>query len=52
MCSRVWDGGFENNNSNEMMARGVVGTTDITRTIKVTHTIKVIDIGKMVKDNH
>ncbi len=46
MCSKVLRGGFENNNSNEMMARGVVGTTDITRTIKV------IDVGKMVKDIH
>ncbi len=46
MCSRVWKGGFENNNSKEMMARGVVGTTDITRTVKV------IDVRKMVNDNH
>ncbi len=35
MCSKVLRGGFENNNSNEMMARGVVGTTDLTCTVKV-----------------
>jgi len=40
---RVWKRGFESNNSNEMVARRVVDTTDITRTIKA------IDVGKMVK---
>jgi hypothetical protein len=34
------------NNSNEMMARGVVGTTNI------TCIVRVIDVGKMVKYKH
>ncbi len=43
MCFRVWEGGFESCNSNEMVARGVVATVDITRTVRV------VDVGKMVK---
>ncbi len=30
MCFRVWEGGFESNNNNEMVARGVLATIDIT----------------------
>jgi hypothetical protein len=43
MRSRVWEGGFENNNSNEMVARRVVATTNI------TCTVRAIDVRKMVK---
>jgi hypothetical protein len=35
VCFRVWEWGFESNNSNEMVARGVVATTGIARTIRV-----------------
>jgi hypothetical protein len=30
VCFRVWEGGFESNNNNEMVARGVLATIDIT----------------------
>ncbi len=40
---RVWEGGFESNNSNEMVIRGVATSTNI------THTIRAISVGKMVK---
>jgi hypothetical protein len=43
VCFRVWKEGFENNNNNEMMTRGVVGTTNI------ACIVRVIDVGKMVK---
>jgi hypothetical protein len=43
MCFRVWEGGFESNNSNEMVARRVVATTYI------TCTVRAIDVGKMAK---
>ncbi len=43
MCFRVWKRRFESNNSNEMVARRVVDTTDMARTIKAN------DVGKMVK---
>jgi hypothetical protein len=43
VCFKVWEGGFENNNSNEMVARGVVATTNIARTVRA------VDAGKMVK---
>jgi hypothetical protein len=43
MCFNIWEGGFENNNGNEMLTRGVVATTN------KACTIKVIDAGKMVK---
>jgi hypothetical protein len=42
VCFRVWKEGFENNNSNEMMARGVIGTTNITRLVTII-------VGKMVR---
>jgi len=29
VCFRVWEGAFENSNSNEMVAKGVVATTNI-----------------------
>ncbi len=40
---RVWEGGFENNNTNEMVTRRVVVTTNIALTIRA------IDVGKTVK---
>jgi hypothetical protein len=40
---RVWEGGFESNNNNEMVTRRVVVRTNI------TPTIKAIDVGKMMK---
>jgi hypothetical protein len=43
MCFRVWEGGFENNNSNEIVAKGVVTT------INIPHTFKANDARKMVK---
>jgi len=43
MCFRVWERGFENNNSNEIVAKKVVTTTDMTRTFKAN------DARKMVK---
>ncbi len=43
MCFRVWERGFESSNSNEMVARRVVATTDITRIVRV------VDVRKMVK---
>ncbi len=46
MCFKVWEGGFENNNSNEMVARGVVATTDI------TCIVRVVDARKMVKPQY
>ncbi len=46
MCFKVWEGRFESNNSNEMVVRGVVATIDI------THTIKVVDVGKMVNPQY
>ncbi len=46
MCFRVWKRGFESNNNNEMVAKGVVATTDI------ACTIKAIDVGKMVKPQY
>ncbi len=46
MCFRIWEGGFENNNGNEMLARGAIA-----RTYKAC-TIKVVDVGKMVKPQY
>jgi hypothetical protein len=43
VCFRVWEGGFKSSNSNEMVARGVVATTNIARIVKV------VDARKMVK---
>jgi hypothetical protein len=34
MCFRVWEGGFESNNNNEMVARRVVATTNIACTVR------------------
>jgi hypothetical protein len=46
VCFKVWEGRFESNNSNETMVRGVVATIDI------TCTIRVVDVGKMVKPQY
>ncbi len=46
MCFRVREGGFESNNSNEMVVRGVVATTNI------THIVRAIDARKMVKSQY
>jgi hypothetical protein len=43
VCFRVWEGGFESSNSNEMVARRVVATTNI------ACIVKVVDARKMVK---
>ncbi len=43
MCFRVWEGGFENNNINEIMAKEAIIATNI------THTFKANDARKMVK---
>jgi hypothetical protein len=40
---QVWEGGFESNNSDDMVARRVVTKTNISRTIRI------IDVGEMVK---
>ncbi len=46
MCFRVWEGGFESNNSNEMVVRGVVATTHI------AHPVRAIDARKMAKPQY
>jgi hypothetical protein len=46
MCLKVWKGGFESNNSNKMVARGAVVTTNI------THAVRVVDARKMVKSQY
>ncbi len=46
MCFRVWEGGFDNNNSNKIVAKKVVTTIDI------THTFKANDAKKMVKSQY
>jgi hypothetical protein len=43
MCFKVWEWGFESNNSNEMVARRVVAIIDI------ACMVRAIDVGKMVK---
>lgn len=43
MCFRVWEEGFESNNSNEMVARGAIVTTNI------THIVRVVDARKIMK---
>ncbi len=43
VCFRVWERGFESSNSNGIVARGVVATTNI------ACTVSVVDVGKMVK---
>jgi hypothetical protein len=40
---RFGKGGFESNNSDDMVARRVVTKTNISRTIRI------VDVGKMVK---
>ncbi len=40
---RFWEGGFESNNSNEMVTRKIVAKTNIARTIRA------IDVGKAIK---
>jgi hypothetical protein len=46
VCFRVWEGGFESNNSNEMMARGAIATTNI------THTVRAVDARKIMKPQY
>jgi hypothetical protein len=46
MCFKVWEGGFDNNNSNEIVAKGIVTIIDI------THTFKTNDARKMVKSQY
>ncbi len=46
MHFRVWEGGFESNNNNEMVARGVLATID--KTCKV----RAFDVKKMVKSKY
>jgi hypothetical protein len=46
VCFRVWEGAFENSNSNEMVAKGVVATTNIARIVK--H----VDAKKMMKSQY
>jgi len=46
VCFKVWEGRFKSNNSNEMVVRGVVATIDI------TCTIRVVDVGMMVKPQY
>ncbi len=46
VCFRVWEGGFESNNSNEMVVRGILATTDI------TCKVRAIDVEKMVKSKY
>jgi hypothetical protein len=43
---RVWEGGFENNNNNEMVARIFLATIDI------TCKIRIVDVKKMVKSKY
>jgi hypothetical protein len=43
MCLRIWERGFESNNSNKMEVRGIVAKIDI------AHTIRAIDARKMMK---
>jgi hypothetical protein len=43
MCLRVWERGLESNNNNKMEVRGIVVIIDI------AHTIRVIDVGQMMK---
>ncbi len=46
MYFRVWEGGFESNNSNEMVARGAIATTNI------THISRAIDARKIMKPQY
>jgi len=46
MCFKVWEWGFESNNSNEMVARRVVAIIDI------ACMVRAIDVGKMVKPQY
>ncbi len=46
MCIRIWERGFESNNSNEMVARGAIATTNI------THIGRAIDAGKIMKPQY
>jgi hypothetical protein len=46
VCFKVWEGGFENNNSNEMVAKGVVATTTI------ACIVRGVDAGKIMKPQH
>ncbi len=46
MCFRLWEGGFESSNNNEMVATGVTATTNI------THTVITMDGGTMVKPSY
>ncbi len=46
MCLKVRKGGFESNNSNEMVARGAIATRDI------AHTVRIVDARKMVKSQY
>jgi hypothetical protein len=40
VCFKVWEGGFENNNSNEMVARGAVFTTDIAHIVRAGDAVR------------
>jgi hypothetical protein len=46
VCFRVWERAFENSNCNEMVAKGVVATTNVARIVKA------VDVGKMVKSQY
>jgi phosphotransferase system glucose/maltose/N-acetylglucosamine-specific IIC component len=46
VCFRVWEGGFENNNNNEIVAKGVVTI------INITHAFKTNDARKMVRSQY